>query len=180
MRLGRSMILEENGELIGVVGVTTPVFESITTPGGVRIIGPQTLDANDGDDSTSWRSPRSCRRRSTPSPAQGINKIMIVSQLQEIENEIKLISFLHDVDIVIGGGSNTLLSDNTDVLRTGDVSDGEYGQIFTNAGGDPTVLVNTDGNYKYVGRLVLEFDANGHHRAGQPRPQPQRRLRHRR
>ena len=49
-RLGSSMILEENGELIGVVGVTTPVFEDITTPGGVRIIGPRTLDANDGDD----------------------------------------------------------------------------------------------------------------------------------
>ena len=50
-RLGRSAIIDENGEKIGVVGVTTPVFESITTPGGVRIIGPQTLDANDGDDS---------------------------------------------------------------------------------------------------------------------------------
>ena len=44
------MILDENGEQIGVVGVTTPVFEDITTPGGVRIIGPRTLDANDGDD----------------------------------------------------------------------------------------------------------------------------------
>ena len=33
-RLGPSMILEENGELIGVVGVTTPVFEDITTPAG--------------------------------------------------------------------------------------------------------------------------------------------------
>ena len=39
-----STIIDENGEQIGVVGVTTPVFESITTPGGVRIIGPRTLD----------------------------------------------------------------------------------------------------------------------------------------
>ena len=46
--------------------------------------------------------------------AQGIDKIVIVSQLQELENEQHLISFLSDVDIVIGGGSNTLLSDSTD------------------------------------------------------------------
>ena len=93
--------------------------------------------------------------------AQGVNKIVLVSQLQELENEAKLISFLHDVDIVVGGGSNTLLSDSTDVLRQGDVSDGEYAQIITNAGGDQTILVNTDGNYKYVGRLVVDFDAEG-------------------
>jgi predicted extracellular nuclease/2',3'-cyclic-nucleotide 2'-phosphodiesterase (5'-nucleotidase family) len=161
LRLGRSAIIDENGEKIGVVGVTTPVFESITTPGGVRIIGPQTLDANDGDDSDFVALVAIVQAQIDALTAQGVNKIVIVSQLQELENEIKLISFLRDVDIVIGGGSNTLLSDSNDVLRTGDTSDGEYGQIFTNAGGTQTVLVNTDGNYKYVGRLVVEFDSNG-------------------
>ena len=136
MRLGRSAIIDENGEKIGVVGVTTPVFESITTPGGVRIIGPQTLDANDGDDSDFVALAAIVQAQIDALTAQGVNKIVIVSQLQELENETKLISFLRDVDIVIGGGSNTLLSDNNDVLRTGDASDGEYGQIFTNAGGD--------------------------------------------
>ena len=118
-RLGPSAIIDENGERIGVVGVTTPVFESITTPGGVRIIGPQTLDANDGDDSDFVALAAIVQAQIDALTAQGINKIVIVSQLQELENEIKLISFLRDVDIVIGGGSNTLLSDSTDVLRTG-------------------------------------------------------------
>ena len=161
-RLGPSMILEENGELIGVVGVTTPVFEDITTPGGVRIIGPRTLDANDGDDSDFIALAQIVQDQIDVLTGQGINKIVIVSQLQELENEQHLISFLEDVDVVVGGGSNTLLSDGTDVLRTGDTSDGPYAQIFTNGGGDQTVLVNTDGNYKYVGRLVVEFDDQGH------------------
>jgi 2',3'-cyclic-nucleotide 2'-phosphodiesterase (5'-nucleotidase family)/Ca2+-binding RTX toxin-like protein len=161
-RLGGSMILEENGEQIGVVGVTTPVFEDITTPGRVRIIGPRTLDANDGDDSDFIALAAIVQNQIDALTAQGVNKIVIVSQLQELENEQHLISFLHDVDVVVAGGSNTLLSDGTDVLRTGDTSDGPYAQIITNAGGDQTVLVNTDGNYKYVGRLVLEFDSEGH------------------
>ena len=95
---------------------------------------------------------------------------MIVSQLQELENEIKLISFLRDVDIVIGGGSNTLLSDNTDVLRTGIPATDNTARSSPTPAATQTVLVNTDGNYKYVGRLVVEFDPERPDHPGQPRP----------
>ncbi|KRQ97736.1 choice-of-anchor I family protein [Bradyrhizobium valentinum] len=156
-RIAPSTILEENGEKIGVVGVTTPVFEDITTPGGVRIVGPRTLET----DADFIALAAIIQPAIDAVIAQGVNKVIIVSQLQELKNEQKLITFLKGVDVVIGGGSNTLLSDSNDVLRPGDVSEGEYAQIITNAEGKNTVLVNTDGNYKYVGRLVLEFDANG-------------------
>jgi predicted extracellular nuclease/2',3'-cyclic-nucleotide 2'-phosphodiesterase (5'-nucleotidase family) len=157
LRLGASTIIEENGERIGVVGVTTPVFEDITTPGGVRVIGPHTLESDADFEALA----AIVQQQIDVLTAQGVNKIILVSQLQELENEARLISFLHDVDVVVAGGSNTLLSDSTDVLREGDVSQGEYAQLITNGGGGQTVLVNTDGNYEYVGRLVLEFDAQG-------------------
>ena len=112
--------------------------------------------------------------------AQGINKIIIVSQLQELENETKLISFLRDVDVVIAGGSNTLLSDSNDVLRPGDISDGEYAQIITNADGD------ADRPRQHRRQLQVRRPAGGRvrrerrHHPGQPRSQRQRRLRDRR
>ena len=137
-----------------MVGATTQIVESISSTGGVDVIG------DDVNDMAALAA--IVQQQIDALTAQGVNKIVLVSQLQELENEAKLISFLHDVDIVIGGGSNTLLSDSTDVLRQGDVSDGEYAQIITNAGGDQTILVNTDGNYKYVGRLVVDFDSEGH------------------
>jgi len=34
-------------------------------------------------------------------------------------------------------------------------------QMIKNAGGSMTALVNTDGSYKYVGRLVIDFDDRG-------------------
>jgi 2',3'-cyclic-nucleotide 2'-phosphodiesterase (5'-nucleotidase family) len=37
----------------------------------------------------------------------------------------------------------------------------QYPQFVTNAGGGTTAVVNTDGSYKYVGRLVLDFDKDG-------------------
>jgi hypothetical protein len=54
-----------------------------------------------------------------------------------------------------------LLSDSSDRLRSGDTSGGVYPILTTSASGQPIAIVNTDGNYKYVGRLVAEFDANG-------------------
>jgi len=38
---------------------------------------------------------------------------------------------------------------------------GTYPQMIKNAGGSMTALVNTDGSYKYVGRLVIDFDDRG-------------------
>ena len=65
------------------------------------------------------------------------------------------------MDIIVAGGSNTRLLDADDRLRDGDTKQGEYPSFFTNAGGTSTAVVNTDGSYKYVGRLVIDFDAEG-------------------
>ena len=53
------------------------------------------------------------------------------------------------------------LVDETDRLRNGDTAQGTYPIFTTDADGKPVAIVNTDGNYKYVGRLVVEFNENG-------------------
>ena len=81
--------------------------------------------------------------------------------MQQISIEQGLAARLENVDIIIAGGSNTRLFDDNDRIRDGDSDQGEYPQFIENAGGTTTALVNTDGNYKYVGRLVIEFDDAG-------------------
>lgn len=68
---------------------------------------------------------------------------------------------LRDVDIIVAGGSHTLLSDESDRLRAGDTSAGDYPMFKTDVEGKPIVVVNTAANYRYVGRLVADFDAGG-------------------
>ena len=53
------------------------------------------------------------------------------------------------------------MADDTDTLRAGDEADGVYPIINTAADGNPIAIVNTDGNYRYVGRLIVDFDENG-------------------
>ena len=81
--------------------------------------------------------------------------------MQQIGIEEQLSELLTDVDIIVAGGSNTLLADDTDRLRAGDETEGVYPILNTDADGNPIAVVNTDGNYKYVGRLVVDFDQNG-------------------
>jgi len=146
-------IINVNGEQVGVVGATTQVLESISSTGGVTVKGSKT---NNMAELATFVQPAidSLTNR-------GINKVILLAHLQQIAFEKQLVSLLNNVDIVIAGGSSTLLSDGNDVLRPGDVSAGEYPYVSQNLNGQPALVVNTDQEYKYVGRLVLTFDHNG-------------------
>ena len=139
---------------IGIVGATTPTLANISSSGSIGISpsNPTDYDALAAEIQTTVNILK----------AQGINKIILLSHMQQFNIERdELAPRLRDVDIIIAGGSNTLLSDSNDVLRSGDASDGVYPVVRTGADGNPVLVANTDGNYKYVGRLVTEFDSNG-------------------
>jgi predicted extracellular nuclease/2',3'-cyclic-nucleotide 2'-phosphodiesterase (5'-nucleotidase family) len=161
-KIAPATIIEENGERIGVVGATTQIVESISSTGGVEVIGD---DVNDMMALAAILQPTIDALL-----AQGINKIILVSHLQQISFEQALAPMLHGVDIIISGGSNTLLADAQDTLRPGDTADGTYPIVTQNADGNTTLIVNTDGEYSYVGRLVVDFDANGNVIAGSVDP----------
>ncbi|WP_238547807.1 5'-nucleotidase C-terminal domain-containing protein [Meridianimarinicoccus roseus] len=156
-----STILDVNGEMLGVVGAVTPNLAAISSTGGLGI-------------SPAWAD-------GTPTPAEldalaaeiqaevdallaanpTLNKVVLLAHMQQITIEQGLATRLENVDIIVAGGSNTRLFDDNDYIRPGDSDQGQYPQFFTNAGGTTTALVNTDGSYKYVGRLVIDFDADG-------------------
>jgi len=156
-----SVVVEKGGERIALIGATTPSLASISSPGAIGV-SPEDYD---GD----------------PTPAQldalaaiiqaevyallafdpSINKVIVQAHMQQIAIEQALAARLVDVDIIIAGGSNTRLLDETDRLRDGDDAQGVYPIVVKNAGGTDTLVVNTDGSYKYVGSLVIDFDADG-------------------
>lgn len=155
-KIAPATIITENGEKIGVVGATTQIVESISSTGGVEVIGA------DVDDMVALAA--ILQPTIDALLAQGINKIIVVSHLQQLALEKALAPLLHGVDIIVAGGSHTLLADSEDVgrgLHPGDTAVATYPFVTQNADGKSTVIVNTDGEYSYVGRLVVEFDANG-------------------
>ena len=91
----------------------------------------------------------------------GCNKIILLSHLQQISLEKSLVGKLTGVDIIVAAGSHTLQADANDVLRSGDVKKDDYPTITKTKDNGDALIVCTDGEWKYVGRLVVDFDAEG-------------------
>ncbi len=156
-KLAPAVIAERGGEKIGIIGVTTQILESISSPGDVNVL---TGGSNDMQALAKLIQPII-----DDLEAQGVNKIILSSHLQQIQFEEELATLLDGVDIVMAGGSNSLLADQEDQDRGLFPGAGEpydtYPIVTQDAAGNDVVVVNTDGGWRYVAELVVEFDEQG-------------------
>ena len=151
--LAGSVVIAAGGQRVGVVGATTPHLHSIAAGGGIAVAP---VDATDVDALAAI-----VQRSVDQLVGAGIDKIVLLAHLQQIEIERDLAARLEDVDIIVAGGSNAILADEGDRLWPGDRAYGDYPLRLQSASGDPLLLVNTDGDYRYLGRLVVDFDHRG-------------------
>ncbi|MFM2196989.1 MAG: Trifunctional nucleotide phosphoesterase protein YfkN precursor [Verrucomicrobiota bacterium] len=157
-----SAVVTKGGEKIGLVGVTTQIVEGISSTGNVEVKGFPTegTESNDMALLASQVQPVIDDLK-----AQGVDKIVLMAHLQQIALEQSLAPLLSGVDIILAAGSNTRLGDSDDVPVpfTGHAADFAANYPIYTAGADglPTVIVNTDNEFTYLGRLVADFDADG-------------------
>jgi 2',3'-cyclic-nucleotide 2'-phosphodiesterase (5'-nucleotidase family) len=154
-RIARYTVIDVGGQKIGVVGAVTPTLPSITTVGGVTVqpSGAQLADID------------ALAARIQPSldalHARGIDKIVLLAHMQQLQVEQQLATRLRHVDVIVAGGSNSGLYDGDDRVRPGDTNRGTYPQVYLSPQGDAVLLVNVDADYKYLGRLFVPFDSAG-------------------
>ena len=107
--LARSAVVTVGGERIGVVGATSPALNRTTNASGISV-----LPALEGDvDGLA----AIIQREIDALVAQGINKVTLLAHMRNIAIEKELAAKLVDLDIIVAGGSNTILADDTDRLR---------------------------------------------------------------
>jgi alkaline phosphatase len=146
-RISPSTIITSGGQKIGVVGAITPSLAAISSPRNTIVNAVQPAVQNAIDNLR----------------GQGVDKIVLISHLQSITEELLLIPMLSGVDVVIAGGGDELLANPGDLLLSGDTADPAlpYPIIATNADGDNVAVVTTPGDYRYAGRLRVGFDSSG-------------------
>ena len=148
-----SAVVSVRGELVGLVGASTPELPNITSIGDLAVSG------------TTVAAELAAVIQPTVDALTdaGVDKIILLAHMQQISIEKALAQVLTDVDIIVAGGSNTRMGDATDTLFPGDAAfDEPYPFQTTDADGNTTLIVNVDGDYKYLGRLVVGFDNFGH------------------
>ena len=150
----KSVVIDEAGQQIGVVGATTPQIPFISSPRNVQV---------NADVAGAIQTEINALT------ATGVNKIIVISHLQDVGEDLDLATQLTGVDVMIAGGGDELLSNEGDVLVPGDEEPfGSYPLTATGADGAEIPVVTTAGDYKYVGRLVVEFDETGNVTAVDP------------
>jgi len=155
-RIAPSTVVEVDGELIGIVGATTQRLAAISSPGGVSVIG-----ASD-DDMALLAQQIQAEVDALLAANPSMNKVILISHLQDYRNEAALAELLSGVDIILSAGSDAIFADETDVLRDSHTpNESVYPLVHTGADGKPVLQINTDGQYQYLGRLVVEFDTDG-------------------
>ena len=129
--IARSATFDFGGERVGVVGGTTPNLPFISSPRNTRVLDPFTSIQDEVDRLT----------------ADGVNKIVLSSHLQGVEEDLALIPRLANVDVAIAGGGDELLS--------------PYPLSVNNAGGVAVPVVTAPGGYEFLGDLSVTFDDAG-------------------
>jgi 5'-nucleotidase len=149
-----STTVHERGERIGIIGAVTPLLPSISSPRNVKVLADVAGLVQDEVDTLSSR---------------GVDKIILISHLQGLAADRELIPMLRKVDVAIAGGGDELLAADGTLLVPGDAisldpATGErlrYPLHIADADGVDVPVVTTAGDYKYVGRLVVNFDRSG-------------------
>ena len=153
-----STTVTKRGQKIGIVGATTPLLRSISSPRNVVV--DEDVAARVQEEVDSLRS-------------QNVNKIILISHLQNVDEDRALAGLLSGVDIMIAGGGDEFLANEGDVLVPGDEGEdadgdgvgdniaGPYPLIEEDLNGRDVPIVTTPGNYKYVGKLRVGFNKNG-------------------
>jgi 2',3'-cyclic-nucleotide 2'-phosphodiesterase (5'-nucleotidase family) len=161
-RIVPSAVVTKNSEKIGLVGATTQVIEQISSTGGVEVKG-FSGDGSERDDMALLAS--QLQPVIDDLISQGVNKVILMAHLQQLGNEKALAPLLRGVDIILSAGSNTRLGDSNDqaVAFPGHAANfaDTYPLVSAGADGVTTLIVNTDNEYTYLGRLVVDFDAQG-------------------
>lgn len=160
-RIGSSTILTVNGEQVGVIGATTPGLRYLSIPRNVRVMEDVAAVV---------------QREIDALLSVGVNKIVVVSHLQGVAGDLALAAALRGVDVMVAGGGDELLANAGDLLLPGDEDDvyGPYPLVVTGADGSNVPVVVVPGQYTYVGRLTVEFDASGVVKAIDPASGPVR------
>jgi 5'-nucleotidase len=143
------------GARFGIVGATTPLLPTISSPRNVKV----STDLDAAAAAVQKEIDRLAKR--------GIDKVILVSHLQDIDNDVAFVGLLTGVDIAVAGGGDELLASDAVAqelqLLPGEQQEihGTYPILGTDADGRTVPIVTTAGNYRYVGRLDVAFDANG-------------------
>ena len=127
--LAGSAVVETGGHQVGVIGAVTPLLPNISSPRNVVISDVLAAVQAEVEALT----------------ALGVDKIILVSHLQGVSEEIALVADLAGVDVVIAGGGDDLLRNDGDTCMPDDEPAGPYPMLVADSTGTDVPVITAPG-----------------------------------
>ena len=143
--IARSTVVVKGGQKIGIIGAVTPLLPNISSPRNVSVspvlpaVQAEVAELED----------------------LGYDKIILVSHLQDVAEEIELVASLEGVDVVIAGGGDDLLRNEGDTCLPDEEAVAPYPIMVEDASGTMVPVITAPGGYRCIGELNVTFDAGG-------------------
>lgn len=143
--LAPSTVVTRWGRAVGVVGATAP---SAVTGADVQVASAVVARTQTEID----------RLR-----AGGVDIIVLAAHMGSLTADRALVARLQGVDVAVAGGGDDVLAGATDRLAPGDDLRiaGSYPLLQPDAEGRAVPVASVSGRYRYLGRIVAWFDADG-------------------
>jgi 5'-nucleotidase / UDP-sugar diphosphatase len=154
------LVTTSGGKMIGIVGATTPLLPTISSPGNVGLLN-YTPGATEQDNLIALASV--IQTNVDAARAAGAETVVLMSHLQNWNNERNtVIPRLKGVDIVLSGGGHELMADTDDLLIPGTApAITGMPQLVNDADGKPVAVVTSNFGNRYVGELNFTIDNSG-------------------
>ena len=153
-----TLLSTNGGNKVAVVGVTTPLLSSISSPGAVNLTAGWSAGNTEAQNLQALVP--FVQQQIDAARAQGAGSVIVISHLQNAANERDvLIPGLRGVDVVLSGGGHELMADADDALIPGDVrAITGLPQTVKDAEGKGVAMVTSNFGNRYVGELNLTLD----------------------
>ena len=139
-RFQKSVIAENNGEKVGIIGIApSDMFDRVKMSDSLNCIKVKNLE----DTIKLVQQEVDALRK------QGINKIALLSH-SGIDNDKKIIKATEGIDLIFGGHTHDLIEG---------IEEGK--NLFYSKSGEPVIMTQAGKNGEYVGILNVDFDKNG-------------------
>ncbi len=167
-KVAKSAYVEVGGERIGLIGrAPAEFFNVIADPAanlpGLDFVGGRNPETNQPLVSAVGQ----VLEQVEILEAQGIDKIILLDHAQDFTGDPLAAEFLKGIDIIVSAGSTGFMAGDRvegpfNLLRPGDRGNASYPTMQGDADGHPVLIVNSEQLYRYVGHLIVGFDAEGH------------------
>ena len=171
-KIASSAYIELNGQKVGLIGRSPSEMFSLVAAGnltGLDYVGGTT---GEGTARVPIADPLDLvQTEINRLKTQGINKIIFIDHAQDYTNQPVLSNQLDGVDIIVQAGMTGYMSGDTafgpfDLLRSEEAGDANpvtdaYPLATSDSQGKTVLITNTEQLWRYVGHLVVDFDANG-------------------